>query len=198
MSDKPKESVSPAGAAASLAGARMFEAGVLQGFAKPDLPWPDSDTHYTRGLRLGQTLARSRLEPARQDMIKSFARSASFAVCSLWQAHTDNTLTEEQSAAFGQLMFKFFLDVSDKLRQEEIALLIRHCRTAVGRRVRYRGRNGDERDKAHHGQAVQGEGMCLSHHDSHGPRIMVGHDDGTEVCVDLDRAGDLEILSSRG
>jgi hypothetical protein len=54
----------------------------------------------------------------------------------------------------------------------------------VGNRIFYTGKNGDEYDKENHGKLVQGEGLCLSCHDSHGLCIMVKHDDGSVLCVD--------------
>lgn len=58
------------------------------------------------------------------------------------------------------------------------------CCKAVGERVRYVGTNGDEFDKIRHGLPVEGEGLCLEQHDSHGLCIIVLHDDHTTICVD--------------
>jgi hypothetical protein len=63
------------------------------------------------------------------------------------------------------------------------------CIKAVGKYVHYKGTNGDEYDKANHGKPVEGEGLCLEYHDSHGLCIIVQHDDGTKVCVDVEPAG---------
>lgn len=58
------------------------------------------------------------------------------------------------------------------------------CCKAVGKRVKYTGTNGDEFDKTNHGLFVEGEGLCIEQHDSHGLCIIVQHDDRTTICVD--------------
>ena len=63
-------------------------------------------------------------------------------------------------------------------------VLYNTCRSAVGKRIRYTGTNGHESDKVNHGVYVEGQGVCMSQHDSHGFCIMVQHDDQSVLCVD--------------
>jgi hypothetical protein len=58
------------------------------------------------------------------------------------------------------------------------------CRDAVGKRVWFKGTNGNEYDKAHHGEPVEGVGFVREYHDSHGLCIIVEQNDGSIVCVD--------------
>lgn len=58
------------------------------------------------------------------------------------------------------------------------------CIRSVGKRVKYSGTNGDEYDKTNYGLYVEGEGRCLSQHDSHGLCVMIQHDDLSILCVD--------------
>lgn len=57
------------------------------------------------------------------------------------------------------------------------------CRNAVGKKVYFKGTNGDEYDK-HYGEFIEGEGFCTAYHDSHGLCIMVKDSTGREICVD--------------
>jgi hypothetical protein len=68
------------------------------------------------------------------------------------------------------------------------------CRDSVGKQVHYKGTNGDEYDVENHGKPVEGEGLCLEYHDSHGLCVIVRHNDGTQVCVD---PTDLQLVSSK-
>lgn len=58
------------------------------------------------------------------------------------------------------------------------------CRDSVGKTVYFRGTNGNEHDKVHHGEPVEGVGYVREYHDSHGLCIIVQLDDGSVVCVD--------------
>lgn len=59
------------------------------------------------------------------------------------------------------------------------------CEEAVGKRIAFRGKNGDERDPVNHGKWVSGVGLCKEFHDSHGLYILVERDDGrSEIVVD--------------
>lgn len=58
------------------------------------------------------------------------------------------------------------------------------CRSAVGKKIRYTGKNGNESDKVNHGSYVEGQGVCMSQHDSHGFCIMVQHEDQSVLCVE--------------
>lgn len=56
------------------------------------------------------------------------------------------------------------------------------CKSSVGESVRFFGINGDEHSESH-GEYVEGEGFCISQHDSHGLCLMIETKDET-LCVD--------------
>lgn len=58
------------------------------------------------------------------------------------------------------------------------------CHSSLGKRVRYTGTNGNEYDANDHGKFIQGEGICVACHDSHGLCISVKLDDEIIVYVD--------------
>jgi hypothetical protein len=64
-----------------------------------------------------------------------------------------------------------------------IVSLYEKCKAVIGKRVRYRGTNGNEYS-SNHGKPLEGEGKCLSVHGSHGLCIMILTDDNKELCVD--------------
>jgi hypothetical protein len=80
----------------------------------------------------------------------------------------------------------------EEIVEEVMSKLRDICKKAVGKRVRYKGNNGDEHDKENYGKPVEGEGICIDQHDSHGLCIMVQTDDGIVVCVD---PGEVVIFS---
>jgi hypothetical protein len=57
------------------------------------------------------------------------------------------------------------------------------CRLAVGKRVRYKGTNGYEGTE-NHGKPLEGEGICVAYHDSHGLCIEVKNDVGISIYID--------------
>lgn len=50
-------------------------------------------------------------EDWRKLMVEAFARSASVAVCGLWQAHRGRELTAEEAARFARVMHDFFVTI---------------------------------------------------------------------------------------
>lgn len=60
------------------------------------------------------------------------------------------------------------------------------CMLAVGKRVRFRGTNGNEYDKLNYGQIVEGQGLCTAYHDSHGLCLTIEVSNSpTPLCVDF-------------